>query len=872
MIHSSLLRELRRIVGAEHVLAGQTDREVYSYDASAVVGLPDATVFPASTAEVAAVVRAALAEGVPVVPRGFGTNLSGGSVPTHGGIVLSLVRMNRIVAVQPERRTAIVQPGATNLELQNALAPLGYFYAPDPASQKAATMGGNIAENSGGPHCVKYGVTINHVLGMEVVLPSGEVAVVGGAALDTPGYDLRGLLVGSEGTLGIVTEMTVRILPLPETVITLLAVYDSTGAAAHSVSDIIARGIVPATLEMMDNPVIRAVEESFPAGYPSDAAAVLIIEVEGPAAGLDAQAQSIEELCQANACRSIRRARNSAERDQLWAGRRGAFGALARIAPNFWVCDCTVPRTRLPEALERVGAIARRHGFRDGNVLHAGDGNLHPLLFYDGRDPDQARRVHEAGKEVMRACVGLGGTITGEHGVGVEKLEGMRLIYSDDDLAFQLAVKHAFDPADLMNPGKAVPTVGPSVGLTTVLRRPHAGPEAGPGAALTPADAADACEMVQAAIATGQALLPVGGGRRADYGNFSQRPVVPLRSEKLTGVADYDAANQSLAAGAGMTLGAVQELLAARRQWLPIRPPLGLGSTLGGTVALGAGGPERLAYGAPRDRLLGLRFVSGQGRPIAAGGRVVKNVAGYEVTRLMAGSAGTLGFLTELTFRIAAVPEACRALRACGTLAQCAAAAAEVLRSRLDPALVTCEPAPGPPTCDLESGTWSLAVGFEGFGTTVAAQLDACAALLLKAGLSDRQAFDYPVLEGPHAQALAALHEAAFVVRADVPLDMVSAFISQGADVLSNGRVLADFGCGRVAVGLPTLSDEQWASLCALVERAGGHVVLEHAPADFKKGREVFAPERADWRLMHRLKAALDPHGVFAPGRLPGRR
>ncbi len=290
MIPPTLLADLRRIVGRTNVHAGPTDAEVYSYDASLAIGIPDAIAFPASTEEVAAVVRAAAVACVPVIPRGFGTNLSGGSIAPRGGVVVGLTRMNRILSLEPERRLAVAQPGVTNLELQNALAPLGFFFAPDPASQKAATLGGNVAENSGGPHCVKYGVMTNHVLGLEVVLPSGEVTRVGSGALDPPGYDLRGLLVGSEGTLGIATEMTLRILPLPETVITLLAIYESVQAAARSVSAIIAHGIVPATLEMMDNPVIRAVEASYPAGYPDDAAAVLIIEVEGPAAGLDAQA------------------------------------------------------------------------------------------------------------------------------------------------------------------------------------------------------------------------------------------------------------------------------------------------------------------------------------------------------------------------------------------------------------------------------------------------------------------------------------------------------------------------------------------------------------------------------------------------------
>ena len=858
MIEPELLQELRRIAGTGHVAAGRADAEVYSYDGSLALGTPDAVVFPASTDEVAAVMRATREAGVPCVPRGFGTNLSGGSVAPRGGVVVCLSRMSRILAVQPERRCAVVQPGLTNLELQEALAPLGFFFAPDPASQKVATLGGNVGENSGGPHCVKYGVTTNHILGMEAVLAGGEVVRLGGPALDPPGYDLRGLLVGSEGTLAVVTEITVRILPLPESVATFLAIYDRVADAARSVSEIIARGIVPATLEMMDAPILRAVEESFPSGYPMDAAAVLIIEAEGPAAGLAAQAESIREVCTANGCRSIRKARDAAERDQLWAGRRGAFGAIARISPNFLVADCTVPRTRLPEALVRVAAIAKAHGFGHGNVFHAGDGNLHPLLFFDARDPDQAKRVHAAGHEIMQACVDLGGTITGEHGVGAEKIEAMRMVFSDDDLAFQGAVRRVFDPDGLLNPGKAIPAC-------EAPEAPQS--EAGTlGDGLRPADPAEACAMVRAAIASGTPLLPVGGGRRAGFGNASPRKPVPLHSERLAAVVDYDPANQVATFGAGMTLMAAQQVLAAHNQWLPIRPPLADGCTLGGMAALGACGPERLACGAPRDRLLGLRFVSGTGRPITAGGRVVKNVAGYDITRLLAGSAGTLGFLTELTFRIASIPEVRRAVVARGSPRQCATAASEILRSRLEPTFVTARVAAEEPEA------WELAVGFEGFDLTVRAQSEGGRAVVASAGLSDARVADYDVRSGFHADHFATLFCSPFVLRADLPPDGLLGFVQDAAFALSGAGLLVDFGCGRLTAGVADLGDGEWVSLGLLASKAAGHIVLEQAPADLKSRHDVFGPARPEWQLMHRLKAALDPRGIFAPGRLPGRR
>jgi FAD/FMN-containing dehydrogenase len=347
MLSDELISNLRRIVGPSQVSVSNVETELYSYDASLAKGQPGVVVFPGNTGEAARLVKITRQAGVPFVPRGFGTNLSGGTVLISGGVVICLSRLNRIIDISPQQRCAVVQPGVTNLELQNALAPLGFFYAPDPASQKVATLGGNVGENSGGPRCLKYGVTT------------------------PPGYDLRGAMVGSEGTMGIVTEVTVNILPLPESIITLLVIYDDIADAARSVSDIVSAGIIPTTLEMMDAPIIKAVEDSYACGYPRDAAAVLIIEVEGLSVGLKDQVGQISELCFKNKCRDIREAKDDSERNRLWEGRRGAFGAVARLAPNYLVNDCTVPRTKLPEALSQVAAIVKKYNFEHGNVFHA---------------------------------------------------------------------------------------------------------------------------------------------------------------------------------------------------------------------------------------------------------------------------------------------------------------------------------------------------------------------------------------------------------------------------------------------------------------------------------------------------------------------
>jgi len=453
----TLTAELQQIVGKTNVLDAAVNLQLYSYDAYLEERRPDAVVFVHSTDEVARIVRACNRHGVPFVPRGGGTNLSGGTIPVKGGVVIEMIRMNRILEVDLPNLRARVQPGLFNLELGNALAPLGYQYLPDPASQKAATLGGNVAENSGGPHCFKYGVTTNHVLGLTVVLPDGEVARIGGKAPDTPGYDLTGAFVGSEGTLGICTEVVVRIVRLAEGVKTLLAIYDRIEAGSETVSAIVSAGMVPATLEMMDQLVIQAVEESIHCGLPLDCATVLIIEVDGLRDDLERQAREIADLCRAHGAREVRVAKDDAERAALWAGRRGAFGAVARITPSYLVCDGTVPRTALPAVLKKVAEVGRKYDLRIPNVFHAGDGNLHPLILFDWRNKEQKARVMQAGMEILQTCVAAGGTISGEHGVGIEKMDAMRLVFGEPEIEVQRKLKRAFDPKDLANPGKMFP-------------------------------------------------------------------------------------------------------------------------------------------------------------------------------------------------------------------------------------------------------------------------------------------------------------------------------------------------------------------------------------------------------------------------------
>ena len=451
------LEQLRKAVGADHVVSDPHDLVIFERDASITGALPDAIVFPADTAEVSKVLRIAAAHGLPVVPRGAGTGLSGGAVTIRHGIALSLARMHRILEIDAGNRTATVEPGVVNLDLSQAAARQGLFYAPDPSSQKACTIGGNAAENSGGPHCLYYGVTSNHVLGMEVVLADGSVHRVGGDNPDRPGLDLLGVLVGSEGTMAVITKIQVKLLPLPEAVTTLMAAFPTIETASHAVSDVIAHGIVPAALEMMDHATVGAVEAHYRAGYPTDAGAVLLVEVDGLTESAQELMDQVRRLLESNEAFSCRVAADAAERELLWAGRKGAIGALGRIKPNYYLHDGVVPRTRLPEVLRQVGEVAGHYRLPVANVFHAGDGNLHPNILFDLRETGVMDRVEKAGEEMLRACIDAGGTLSGEHGIGLEKNAFMPWIFGPDDLDAMQRVKDVFDPGGSLNPGKVFP-------------------------------------------------------------------------------------------------------------------------------------------------------------------------------------------------------------------------------------------------------------------------------------------------------------------------------------------------------------------------------------------------------------------------------
>jgi glycolate oxidase len=449
------LDRLLEALGPGAVLTAPEDLSVYSYDAYSQERLPLAVVLPADARQVSDVVRIAYACGEPLVPRGAGTGLCGGAVPVAGGIVISFARMNRVLAIDARNRRARVQPGLINLDLSKAAAPYGLFFGPDPSSQKISTVGGNTGTNAGGPHALSYGSMTNHVLGVEYVRPDGSLAY---ASVDDPGYDVTGVLVGSEGTLGVITAIDVRLLRLPRAVRVCVATFGDVETASGAVSSIIAAGIVPTALEIMDKLIVQAVEAHYHAGFPTDAGAVLLVEIAGEPDDAESGERTIAKIARESGALSWRAASGAAERDALWASRKGAAGALGRIAPNYYIQDATVPRTRLPQALHRVDEIARDHNIPVGNVFHAGDGNLHPLLIFDRREAAQVAAVAAAGSEILEACIALGGTISGEHGIGYEKRGTLPLVFSPDDLAAMTRLREVFDPKRLFNPEKIFPS------------------------------------------------------------------------------------------------------------------------------------------------------------------------------------------------------------------------------------------------------------------------------------------------------------------------------------------------------------------------------------------------------------------------------
>lgn len=620
---------LKKLVAPGSFLDSEADLAVYSYDAALDRGRPEAVVVPASADEVKRVVAGCAKERIPFVARGAGTNLSGGCIPLRGGVVIALSRLNKILEIDTAKGFAVVEPGVVNLSLQKELEKVGFFYAPDPASYKVSTIGGNLSENAGGPRCLKYGVTTNHVLALEAVLPDGSVKKF---SLEDSGPEVLSLIVGAEGTLGVVVRVWVKILPLPKTIRTLLAGFPSIDAAVDCVSAIIAAGIVPRVLEALDRVTVESVEAYAHAGYPKTEA-VLLIEVDGDEGDAAREARAVLELCKKFQASEVREAQSEAEREKLWEGRRGAYAAMARLAPNVMVEDGVVPRDKLPEVVRKINEICARYKLTAGLLFHAGDGNIHPNVAYDERDVDQTRRVKAAGREILQACVDLGGSLSGEHGIGIDKREAMGWLFSPQALDLFRKIKKSFDPDELANPDKLFPLPDEQKRATVFPRKAH---DLTRGQAFL-------VDLAKTATANRSAMRVVGSGSRL---RFEASGLEALPTTAMREVVDFDKKNLTVTVEAGLSPRELAMVLS--KDGFYARLP-DCGGTLGGLYAT-------KAWPGLRDDLLGMRVLLADGQVVDLGGKVVKNVAGYDVPRLMIGSWGAFGVILELTFKLYSRP------------------------------------------------------------------------------------------------------------------------------------------------------------------------------------------------------------------------
>jgi D-lactate dehydrogenase (cytochrome) len=883
--------ELAAILPPGRLLTDPVALMTYEGDASLDRGAPDAVALPGDAAEVARVVAWAARRGVPIVARGAGTGLSGGAVAERGGLIVEFSRMDALRELDPAGRSAVVEPGLINLTLDAAAKARGLYYPPDPASGRASTLGGNLAENAGGPHCFKYGVTSNYVTGLDVVLASGKTVRLGGAALDYPEYDLAGLLVGSEGTLGLITSATVRLLRNPPAVKTMMAAFDSVEAAGEAVSAVIAAGLVPATLEMMNQAMMRIIEAFVPAGLPLAAGAALIVEADGYPASVGPQMDEIAAALRSSGGFDLRVAKTAEERDRIWYGRKSAAGAMARIAPAYYLVDGTVPRSKLAATLHGVNRLCDDAGFEVAYVFHAGDGNLHPFIpIANPRDRALVARVVDVGRAILELCVANGGSITGEHGVGIEKRAFMPLMYSADELDVMRAIRRVFDPGALLNPGKIFPPVetqhaaqangvaprsanggaprsaiaanprspipdppspiphppSPIPHPPSPIPHPHP-PSPNPRSPLAPATPAEAAALLHEATAAGLSVRIRGMGTKS----AALPPAdVCVSTAGLRGVLECARDDLYVTVGAGTPVAALSEELAAQGMWAPLASPWPE-ATVGGIVAANANGPLRMRYGGARDLLLAATVALPDGRVIRAGRPVVKNVAGYDLPKLYVGSRGTLGLLADVTLKLAPLPRARASLSA--EFASLDAALA--CGSRLLPLCLTASAllVLGP-----QAGAYRLVYTAEGHPADVAAELAEARALIALVA----PAAEAPDLSGSDLWAgwvARAAADGGALLQAGVPPAALPTLAMAAADAAG---LLADLANGQLFVHRPVAP----APLRHLAAAAHGYAVAL-APGDSPALAEDpwgHTPDAV--ALMRALRHELGAGGLLNPG------
>jgi len=841
---------LRRIFAPNQLITHSLQLLTYEVDAGLDRGRPDAVVFPHSVDEVIRLVRWAKEHNVPLIARGAGTGLSGGAVAERGGVIVEFSRMNQIVELDEVGRSAVVRPGVVNLVLDEMVRAKGLYFPPDPSSGRAATMGGNIAENAGGPHCFKYGVTTNYVTGLELVLADGRLVRVGGRALDYPEYDFVGLMTGSEGTLGLVTEASVRLIRCAPAIQTLMAAFDTVTEAGRAVSAIIARGLVPATLEMMDRQIMRILEDYTHAGLPIDAEAALIIEVDGYPESLSPQMDEIVAILREYRARDLRLARTEEERTQIWYARKSVGGAMARIAPAYYPVDGTVPRSKIAETLTAINQICANLGLSVAYVLHAGDGNVHPhILISNPSDAALIARVLEAGRQVMEWCVKQGGAITGEHGVGIEKRHGMPLMHNADELAAMWDIKEIFDPHHLFNPGKIFPTEMPAPAPLSAPGRP-------PDSFYVPTSAQEAADALRAWFSTEP---PVSVHIR---GGGTKSALLPpakalLFTQALRGIRAYAPEDLYVTVGAGHPLAELQQELARDGLWVPLISPWPA-ATVGGIVATNFNAPLRLRYGGVRDLVLAATIVLPNGRVIRSGRPVVKNVAGYDMTKLCVGSHGTLGLIADVTFRIVPLPRVRASLvLPVDDLERGLSCGARLMRVCLvASSVILCR------GCEIAglAAPYALIYTVEGLKEDCTVELAQARAALCKGVDGEVQAD----LAGSEVWArwLGKVSSEEITLRIGVPAASLGNVMREIAPSLGGASFIADVGNGLLYARGVREVDRVRRAACA----AGGYAVVLSAPPSVRPMLDVwgYSPDTLD--LMRALKMRWDARGLLNRG------
>ena len=864
MLNDTAELALKSLLSPKQVTTDPVELITYEGDATHDKGLPDAVVFPQTSNEVSQVIAWANEHQVPLVARGAGTGLSGGAVAHQGGVILAFSRMKNILEFNSAGRSAIVEPGVVNLIFDEMAVSNNLYFPPDPASGRTSTLGGNLAENAGGPHCFKYGVTTNYVTGMEVVFADGQLVQVGGAALDYPEYDLAGLLTGSEGTLGVITKINLRLVCHPPSVKTLMVAFETVEQAGRAVSEVIAAGLVPAAMEMMDQKIAAIIEDYAHPGIPTDVGALLIAEVDGYPGSLSSQIKEISDILTSNGGRDLRIAQTDEQREKIWFARKSAAGAIARLAPAYYLVDGTVPRSLVAEALAISNRICDEHQLKVGYVFHAGDGNLHPLILMYPEDEEQVARVYQAGWEFMQEIVRLGGSITGEHGVGIEKRAYMSLMYSPAELGIMKDIKRAFDPHNLLNPDKIFPEDIPDITISeTSPTRPIG--------TFNPATAEEASAGLAALSSAGQPVYITGAVK---VGNAIRQPDgVTLSTDKLSGIYDYAPDDLYITAGAGTQLSELQASLAKDGKYLPLLSPWSQ-STLGGILATNLNAPLRMRYGGLRDQVLAMTIVLSDGRLIRAGRSVVKNVAGYDLPKALIGSHGTLGLIADVTFKLTAQPRSRRSLffpieKIEHSLTWASAALAHALVSS---AVLLCHdiPMPGyPETINIETPAY-LVYTAEGILEDVEAELASVSKHMLENGAPKPQVVENFSGSDLWVQLLGEGIQAEMKIRAGVPPKDLSTYTLKCAKSLQNGAFMVDFANGMLyATASPDGVGEAQAWLDELRKpalAASGYTVILDSPADWQGKLDPWGYTPSALHLMQALKSRWDPAGILNPG------